>query len=109
MKLRLTALVSTLALLACVSMAHGNKKHVIGTVEKVDAGSIVVKTAKEGPVTVKLVAATMYVTKDDKPAKLADVAVGDRVVIHATPKGETLEAAEVKFSHATAAASAAKP
>jgi hypothetical protein len=33
--------------------------------------------------------------------------VGDRVVIHATPKGETLEADEIKFSPANAAHTAA--
>jgi hypothetical protein len=34
----------------------------------------------------------------DKPAKQSDVAVGDLVVIHATPKDNGLEADEVKFS-----------
>ena len=33
-----------------------------------------------------------------RPAKFADLAVGETVVIHATPKGEELEADEVKFS-----------
>ena len=37
-------------------------------------------------------------TNDNKPAKLADLAIGDAVVIHATPKGVSLEADEVKFS-----------
>jgi hypothetical protein len=44
----------------------------------------------------------------DKPATLSDLAVGDRVVIHATPKGEILEAAEVRFS-AAAATATSKP
>ena len=59
---------------------------------------------------VKLVASTVYIqhmaakpgepadTGDNRPAKLADLAVGDAVVIHATPKDGTLEADEVKFS-----------
>jgi hypothetical protein len=34
----------------------------------------------------------------DKPAKQSDIAVGDLVVIHATPKDNALEADEVKFS-----------
>jgi len=37
-------------------------------------------------------------TNSDRPAKLGDLAVGDLVVIHATPKGDALEADEVKFS-----------
>jgi hypothetical protein len=82
-------------------LAHGDKKHVLGTLEKINAGSVVVKTADGKSVEVKLVAATVYVTKvgaQDKAAQLSDLAVGQRVVIHATPKGETLEANEVKFS-----------
>jgi hypothetical protein len=52
---------------------------------------------------------------EDKPAKASDLVVGDRVVIHATPKGETLEADEIKFSvasthaKATSGSSAPKP
>jgi hypothetical protein len=54
----------------------------------------------------------MYVSRvgsEDKPAKLSDLAVGDRVVIHATPKGETLEANEVKFSAPSSSAASVKP
>ena len=41
-------------------------------------------------------------------SEVRDLVVGDRVVIHATPKGDTLEAAEVRFSApGTAAAGAA--
>jgi hypothetical protein len=42
----------------------------------------------------------VYVTNDGKPAKFADVAVGQRVVIHATPKGTELIADELKFAAA---------
>jgi hypothetical protein len=92
-------------------MAHGGKKHVIGTVEKVGPDSVTVKT-DQGSVTVKLVTGTVYVSvgadKVAKPAKLSDVQVGQRVVIHATPKpDESLEADEVRFS--TVAAATAKP
>jgi hypothetical protein len=99
------------AFTASVTLAHGDKKHVIGTVEKIGADSVVVKTAAGASVEVKLVASTMYVSRvgtADKPAKQADLAVGDRVVIHATPKGETLEANEVRFSTPSSSA-AAKP
>jgi hypothetical protein len=109
MKLRSFALLFSLAFLATAALAHGDFKHVIGTVEKTTADSVTVKTASGSSVEVKLVAATTFVMHSggvDKPAKLSDLAVGDRVVIHAKPKGDTLEAAEVKFS-APAAATAA--
>ena len=106
------ALLAILALAASVTLAHGDKKHIIGTVEKIGADSVVIKTAAGKSVEVKLVASTMYVSRtgnEDKPAKLADLTVGDRVVIHATPRGETLEANEVRFSAPSSSAAAAKP
>ena len=109
---RICAFLTILALAASVTLAHGDKKHVIGTVEKVGADSVVVKTSAGKSVEVKLVASTMYVSRignEDKPAKLADLTVGDRVVIHATPRGETLEANEVRFSAPSSSAAAAKP
>jgi hypothetical protein len=111
MKTKLYMLLAIVALAASVTLAHGDKKHVIGTLEKINAESVVVKTATGKSVEVKLVASTTYVSRvgsEDKPAKLTDLAVGDRVVIHATPKGETLEANEIKFS-APVAAAAVKP
>jgi len=107
MKNKFCSVLAIIALVASAVLAHGDKKHVIGTLEKINADSVVVKTAAGKSVEVKLVATTMYVSHAgnvDKPAKLADLAVGDRVVIHATPKGETLEANEVKFSASVAAA-----
>lgn len=108
MKVRSLALIFSFVLMAVAVLAHGDKKHVIGTIEKMGADAVTVKTA-EGSVDVKLVAGTTYVVvgadKVAKPAKLADLHVGDRVVIHATPKPDnTLEAAEVRFSSATTAA-----
>jgi hypothetical protein len=98
---KLTMLVAIAALLASMTLAHGDKKHVVGTLEKVNGDSVVVKTAAGKLVEVKLVASTTYVSRvgnEDRSAKVSDLAVGDRVVIHATPRGETLEANEVKFS-----------
>ena len=113
MKTKLFLLLGVSALAASMVLAHGDKKHVMGTVEKINADSVVVKTKEGKSVEVKLIAATVYVShaaNEDKPAKLSDLAVGDRVVIHATPKGETLEANEVKFSAPGAAAAVkAKP
>jgi len=128
MKRRFLGFLGMLLLAASVGVAHGNKKHVTGTIEKITQDSVVVKTAEGTSVEVKLVATTAYILhieKTDKPAKAADLAVGQRVVIHATshvtshvttpatPNGETLEADEIKFStrsstHA-AAPTSAKP
>lgn len=112
MKKKLSSVLAIAVLIASTALAHGDKKHVVGTLEKINADSVVVRNAAGKSVEVKLVASTIYVShsgNEDKPAKLADLAVGDRVVIHATPKGETLEANEVRFSAPTAAASAVKP
>lgn len=101
MMIRSLGLLLTLALFAGFAMAHGDKKHVVGTVEKVSADSVTVKIADGSSVEVKLVSSTTFVLRSgnvDKPAKASDLVAGDRVVIHATPKGETLEAAEVRFS-----------
>jgi hypothetical protein len=86
------------ALISTMAFAHGDKKHVMGTIEKINPDSVVVKQTDGKSVEVKLVSATMYVSRDGKAAKLSDLAVGDRVVIHATPAGDTLSADEIKFS-----------
>jgi hypothetical protein len=112
MRNKLFLLLAVSALATSLALAHGDKKHVMGTVERINADSVVVKTKEGKSVEVKLIAATVYVShagNEDKPAKLSDLAVGDRVVIHATPKGDTLEANEVKFSAPAAAAVKAKP
>jgi len=99
-----------LAFVAGITLAHGNKVHIRGKIEKIGADSLQVKSADGKTVDVKLVASTVYIqhvapkpgeptdTNDNRPAKLADLAVGDAVVIHATPRDGTLEADEVKFS-----------
>lgn len=109
-KLRLGSLALLFAFATGLAFAHGNKVHVSGTVEKIGADSVLVKTRDGKSVEVKLVATTVYLShmvdktakptdlSEDKPAKLSDVAVGDLVVIHATPKNNALEADEVKFS-----------
>jgi Domain of unknown function (DUF5666) len=103
-------LVALVLVISASALAHGGKKHVIGTVEKLTADTVTVKTA-EGSVEVKLVTSTVYLSvgadKVSHPAKLADLHVGQRVVIHAMPKpDESLEAEEVKFSAASSGAPA---
>ncbi len=110
MKRHFFALVAILLFTAVAASAHGDKKHVIGTIEKVSSTSVTIKTREGKSVEVKLLSSTIYVARvatSDKPAALADLAVGENVVIHATPKGEELEADEVRFSSPGAAHPAA--
>jgi hypothetical protein len=108
-KRRIVSLLALVTLTASLTFAHGDKKHVMGTLEKINADSVVVKQADGKSVEVKLVSGTMYVSRDGKAAKLSDLAVGDRVVIHATPTGDTLSADEVKFSVPGPAAAPSAP
>jgi len=101
MKLRISMLALLFALAMGTAFAHGNKVHVRGTVEKINADSVVVKTADGKSVEVKFAASTVFLSRannEDKPAKAGDLAAGDLVVIHATPKDNILEADEIKFS-----------
>lgn len=101
MKLRIGLPALALAVIASAVQAHGNKVHVVGTVEKIDGDSLTVMTKDGKSVEVKLLASTLYLSrsnKEDKPAKLADLTAGYLVVIHATPTGHALEADEVKFT-----------
>ena len=122
MKAKCLMLVLALAFALGAAFAHGNKVHVKGTVEKIGGDSLQVRTPEGKTVEVKLVASTVYVlhtrtkpgapdANENKPAKLADLAVGDAVVIHATPKDGNLEADEIKFSAPSSnkLASAPKP
>jgi ribosomal protein S1 len=97
----------TLILIACISLitaaafAHGDEQHVMGTVAAVAKDSITVKTAANALVTVAVVPQTTF-TKNKAAAKLADLNVGDRVVIHAKePTEGKLVADTVQFSAPT--------
>jgi hypothetical protein len=112
MKLRISMLALLYALAMGTAFAHGNKVHVRGTVEKISADSVVVKTADGKSVEVKIAVSTVFLSRannEDKPAKAGDLAAGDLVVIHATPKDNILEADEIKFSVAAAAKRATPP
>jgi len=111
MKKSLLALLIT-AVFAFATLAHGDKKHVQGTIQKISADSIVVKAKDGSSVLVKLGSSTVYMRRSgntDKSATVSDLAVGDLVVIHATPKDTGLEADEVKFSSHAGGAVATKP
>ena len=83
-------------LVAAVAFAHGEKRHVLGKVIRINPDSIVVRQTDGKSVEVKIVETTVFL-KNGQPAKLSDLTVGDRTAIHATPKGKILEADEVKF------------
>ena len=98
---RALAMLLVVVALAVAAAAHGDKKHISGTLEKVNADSIVVKTREGDSVLIKLAPTTVFLRRSgatDQSAKAGDLAVGDLVVIHATPKDAGLEADEVKFS-----------
>jgi hypothetical protein len=102
MKVRIAATFLALVFAAAI-FAHGDKVHVTGILEKVSADSVSVKTADGKIVEVKLAPTTVYIFRDGKskdgtPSKVTDLAVGQRVVIHATPKEKDLIADEVKFA-----------
>ena len=106
---------SFLALIFAVAIyAHGDKVHVMGTLTKVSAESVSVKTADGKIVDVKLAPATVYILRDGKSkngvaAKFSDLAVGQKVIVHATPKNGELIADEVKFGAANSGPVTTKP
>jgi Domain of unknown function (DUF5666) len=87
-------------LFASHATAHGNEKHVMGTVTKIDGGTISVQTPSAGEKTVNIGSGTKFM-KGQAPATQQDLKVGDRVVIHAKPNGDILEATEVKIGTST--------
>lgn len=85
-----------LLILAVSAWAHGDEQHVMGTVSNVNGMNITVKTQDGSLTTVMVTSETKYL-KASSMAKLEDVKVGDRVVIHAKKMGEILHATEVKI------------
>lgn len=87
MKVRAFVLIACLSLIAAAAFAHGDEQHVIGTVASVAKDSITVKTTANALVTVSVVPQTTF-SKNKVTAKLSDLSVGDRVVIHAKEPSE---------------------
>jgi hypothetical protein len=98
MKFRILILIACISLIPAAGFAHGDEQHVIGTVASVAKDSITVKTTANAMVTVAVVPQTTF-TKNKAAAKLSDLNVGDRVVIHAKEPSEgKLVADTVQFS-----------
>jgi len=68
----------------------------MGTVTKISDNSITVTTKTNATVTVTIVPETEFM-KASSPAKVSDLKVGDRVVIHARKVDDKLQAHTVKF------------
>lgn len=84
---RQVALPLCIVLFASLAFAHGNEKHVIGTVTQVSQDSVTVLTTAKATVQVNITPDTKF-TKGTASAGLADLKVGDRVVIHAMPTAD---------------------
>ena len=98
MKARPLVLLLCLALAAASVMAHGGEEHVLGIVTQLTDKSITVKTKAKEPVTVSVAATTKFI-RGKVAAKIADLKVGDRVVIHAVGgANEKLVATTVDFA-----------
>jgi hypothetical protein len=90
-----------IALASNLAFAHGGEKHVMGHVTAIAANSITVETTSHEIQNVQITSQTKFV-KGGKPASVSELKVGDRVVIHAKPSGEKLQATEVTFASAAA-------
>ena len=99
---RLVAILISLLFLTTLALAHGNERHVMGTVTEVTDSSITVETKDHHKVTVSVVAETKF-ARGTSEATLKDVKVGDRVVIHAVKQEQQLQAHTVRIGVTTAA------
>src|SRR5260221_3468823 len=79
------AIIALLALSAAVIVAHAGHDHVRGVVTKVSAQSITVQTADNTTKTLTISDKTA-VQQAGKPVQIADVKVGDRVVVDVPEK-----------------------
>ena len=101
---RSLAIILGCLMLAPVVWAHGNEEHVMGTVKSISATTITVETTDKKTVEVAVTDKTKFV-KSGQPETAHDLAVGDRVVIHADKADNKLTAHTVAFGANTAASS----
>src|SRR5437899_13009330 len=83
-------------LLSTSSFGHGNEERVLGTVTRIADNTITVETKAKTTITVSIVPETKFV-KSGSPAKISDLKVGDKVVIHARKIDSKLQAELVRF------------
>lgn len=90
------------ALLSTLAFAHGGMDHVMGTVSAMTDHSLTVKTTAGDTKTIEFDASTHFL-KGEAAVTAKDVHVGDRVVIHAHKRDNSLHAAEVRMGVSTKA------
>jgi hypothetical protein len=98
---KLSLAIASILLAASFAFAHGNERHVIGTVSKVTESSITVTTTDGKSVEVTLTPQTTF-AKEGKAITAKEIKEGDRVVIHAKKNGEKLEATTVQIGSKSA-------
>jgi hypothetical protein len=96
------AAVIGLSMFAAMAIAHGGLEHVTGTVAKISATSVTVKTTAGKMVDVAFDAKTTF-SRNDQPMEKTAIKVGDRVVIHAEEVNEKLVAHTVQIGAAAPA------
>ena len=97
---RILALVAAL-FAAPPSSAHEQGDRAMGVVESVTADRIVIKAADGHSVAFTITPETRFF-QGQKSARLEDVQVGQRAVVHGKRDGETIEAERVKLGAAKA-------
>jgi ribosomal protein S1 len=102
MKRGLLSVISMFAVMGVVAFGHGNAVHVKGTVTQINGKSVTVQpVAKSAKAVTFTVADHTEIDRGTKVATLADLKVGDRVVVE-IPKGKT-EAESIKIGVAATA------
>jgi len=91
-----SALVLLLSVLASAAFAHGDLRHVLGTVREIAADHVVVETKEGAQESIAIDGGTRYF-RGDAPAKPNELTVGDRVVVHAT-HSDPATAKTIRFS-----------
>ena len=92
------SLVAALVFLTGMALAHGNERHIMGTVSKVNGTTITVTTEKGQHLEVRILPETKF-TKHGAVIGVKDVKHGDRIVIHATEKEGRLTAQTVQVGN----------
>lgn len=93
------AVFATFAGLPAAGLAHGNERHVMGTVRTIQDDRVVVETTHGTAVSVEVTAKTRFADEKNTPAERSDLRPGDRVVVDLPSSGESRVADEIRFSH----------
>jgi hypothetical protein len=96
---RIIEIITLVLLSATLLFAHGDEKHVMGTVTKVSDSFVTVKNTQGKVVDVAITPNTKFL-RSGKAVVAKDIQVGDRVVVHAKQNGNKLEATTVKLGDA---------